>query len=141
MLKPFIRISDSELSGNTPYIEAGSLTQTKHECFFEPDFCGEFLFARSWKPSGIDQVRIFLERCRIPESAISRIGMRTDAESAIRCTGPVFQVVRALESGKRPVGNLVVNIPGLRKALRALIVETRIHVVVLKLPIAPPPRA
>src|SRR5438046_1277339 len=67
--------------------------------------------------------------------------MGTDAESAIRCATPVFQVVGALKPRQSPVGNFVMNITALRELLGGLIVESDVYVVILKFRIAPAPNA
>src|SRR5438309_670971 len=67
--------------------------------------------------------------------------MGTDAESAIRCATPVFQVVCALKPRQSPVGNFVMNITALRELLGGLIVECDVYVVILKFRIAPAPDA
>src|SRR5262245_33792847 len=67
--------------------------------------------------------------------------MRADSETTIRSSVPVFQVVRALKPGHRPVRNLIVNITAPIEALSSLIVEGDVYLVVLKFRIAAAPGA
>src|SRR5262249_17984823 len=78
---------------------------------------------------------------RIPIPASLRKGMRADAEAAVWGTGPVFQVVTALESRTSPIRNFIVHVPGVGQSLCGLDVEVCENVIRWNLSRSLPPSA
>src|SRR5689334_18995101 len=67
--------------------------------------------------------------------------MRTNAESTVRNSGPIFQVVHALQPGQSPVGNFVMIVTAPVEPLGRLIVKGDVDIIFLKFRIAAPPCA